>query len=109
MKPCAPVVGFLILRLFSYISAELDQLTKSTKSQLAPSQLPPFYPYPIFPIGKTILKFAFPQFSKTLPLPPILQHREYYPIPPYAPENVDLHPTLHPIPQYLGPGPDIGV
>ena len=32
----------LILLAFLYISAELNKLTKSTKSQLPPSQLPPF-------------------------------------------------------------------
>ena len=34
----------LILLVFLYISAELNKLTKSTKSQLPPLQLPPFTP-----------------------------------------------------------------
>ena len=44
-----PVVGFLILIMFLYMSAEFNKFTKSTKStksQLPPSQLPPFCPYP---------------------------------------------------------------
>ena len=50
LRPCgaqpkaAPMVSLFLL-VFLYISAELNKLTKSTKStksQLPPSQLPPF-------------------------------------------------------------------
>ena len=49
LRPCgaqpkaAPVVSLFLL-VFLYISAELNKLTKSTKSQLPPLQLPPFTP-----------------------------------------------------------------
>ena len=49
LRPCgaqpkaAPMVSLFVLA-FLYISAELNKLTKSTKSQLPPSQLPPFTP-----------------------------------------------------------------
>ena len=39
----APLVSLFVLA-FLYISAELNKLTKSTKSKLPPSQLSPFTP-----------------------------------------------------------------
>ena len=49
LRPCgaqpkaAPLVSLFLLA-FLYISAELNKLTKSTKSKLPPFQLPPFTP-----------------------------------------------------------------